>query len=130
MRLKSLSLQKQRSRTFTTLISLLVVADFLLPVRFAGNDGFDPAVLKEFAERVAVAAFVRKKLRDARDQAHAWLRHDAVIGVARRLGRVPRDGTDHRLPHESWYFFLPPLVFPIACAAGPLFASGTSMDFD
>jgi hypothetical protein len=49
----------------TILIGLLVVADFLLTVRFAGDDGFDPAVLKEFAERVAVVAFVRQKLGDA-----------------------------------------------------------------
>ena len=65
-------------------ICLLVMANALFPIGFAGNDRPDVVGFEEGAERIGVVAFVGKELADAGDTADAGLRHHAIGGVARR----------------------------------------------
>jgi hypothetical protein len=77
-------------RTVAPFVGLSVVADTLLAVGFARNDGPYFLLVEEGAKRIRVITFVGRKLLDARDQADAFLRHDTVGGVARRQDQHPR----------------------------------------
>jgi hypothetical protein len=50
-------------------VCFLVMADFLLAIRFARDDGPNPLVFEKFAKRIGVTTLVRQKLRNAWDQA-------------------------------------------------------------
>ena len=65
------------------------MADTLLAIGFAGDDGSDAVVLEEGAERIGIVAFVRQQLGDAGDQADAGFCHHAVGGVAGREDEHP-----------------------------------------
>ena len=71
-------------------VGLFVVADFLLAVGFARNDGLDAVLFEKEADGVGVVAFVGEKFFDAGNEAHAFLRHRAIGGVARREDERPR----------------------------------------
>ena len=49
------------------LVGMLVVANLLFAVGFAGNDGLDAALFEEGSDRIGVIAFVGKELFDAWD---------------------------------------------------------------
>ncbi len=66
------------------------MADTLLAVGFARDDGPYFLLFEEGAKRIRVITFVGQKLLDARDQADAFLRDDTVGGVARREDQYPR----------------------------------------
>ena len=64
-------------------VGFLVVADALLAIGFARDDGLDSAFLEKGAERIGVISLVGDQLGDAGDQAHAGLRDHAICGIAR-----------------------------------------------
>ncbi len=66
------------------------MADTLLAVGFARDDGPYFLLFEEGAKRIRVITFVGQKLLDARDQADTFLRYDTVGGVARRQDQHPR----------------------------------------
>jgi hypothetical protein len=60
------------------------LADFLLAVGFAGNDGLDALFFKEGSDRIGIVSFVGEQFLDAGDQAHAYFGHHAIGGVSGR----------------------------------------------
>jgi hypothetical protein len=72
------------------LVGLLVVANALLAIGFAGDDRLDPTFFEKAAKRIGVVSLVRYQFSDARNQAHARFGHDAVSCVARRQYEYPR----------------------------------------
>ncbi len=88
------------------------MADTLLAVGFARDDGPYFLLFEEGAKRIRVITFVGQKLPDARDQADAFLRHDtaAVLpGVGINTHGRRNSST------IAWILLLrPPLVSPIA----------------
>ena len=81
------------------LVGLLVVADFLLAVGFARNDGLDAALFEEGPDRIGIIAFVGEEFFDARDKAHAFFGHHAIGGVSGREdeGPGPTEFVDDRV---------------------------------
>ena len=81
------------------LVSLLVMADFLLAVGFTRNDGLDAVFFKEGSDGIGVIGLIGKELLDAGDQAHAFFGHHAIGGVARREdeGPGPAEFVDDRV---------------------------------
>ena len=72
------------------LIGFPVVPDALFAVGFARDDGTYFLLFEKGAKRIRVITFVGQKFLDAGDQADAFLRHDAIGGVARREDQYPR----------------------------------------
>ena len=72
------------------LVGALVVPDALLAVGSARDDRLDFLVFEEGAKRIGIIAIVGREFLDAGDQADAFLRHDAIGGVARRQDQHPR----------------------------------------
>jgi hypothetical protein len=70
-------------------ISLLVVADFLFAVGFAGDDGLDAALLEESPDRIGIVALVGEEFLDAGDEADAFFGHPTIGGIARREDERP-----------------------------------------
>ena len=71
------------------LIGFPVVPDALFAVGFARDDGTYFLLFEKGAKRIRVITFVGQKFL-AGDQADAFLRHDAIGGVARREDQYPR----------------------------------------
>jgi hypothetical protein len=80
-------------------VGFLVVADFLLAVGFAGNDGLDTALFEEGSDRIGVIAFVSEKFFNAGDEAHAFFRHHTIGGISGREneGPGPAEFVDYRM---------------------------------
>jgi hypothetical protein len=72
------------------LVGLLVMADLVLAVGFAGNDSLDAALFEESSDRIGVIAFVGEQFLDARNEANAGFRHDAIGNVAWCQDEDPR----------------------------------------
>jgi len=106
--------------------ALDVVADTLLPVGFARDDGPYFLLAEDGAKRIRVITFVGQKLLDARDQADAFFRHDTVRGVALRHDQHPRAEKfiDNRVD------FAAALGEPDRLEFGPFSAAGTAVSLD
>lgn len=64
--------------------------DALFAVGFARDDGTYFLLFEKGAKRIRVITLVGQKFLDAGDKADAFLRHDAIGGVARRQNQHPR----------------------------------------
>ena len=89
MRPQSLEATEAAFNDIASFVCFLVVADALLAIGFARDDGLDSAFFEEGTERIGVISLVGHKLGDARDQAHAGFRHHAIGGVAGRQHECP-----------------------------------------
>jgi len=65
------------------------MANALIAIGLARDDGSDAVLLEEGAEGIGVVTFVRQQLRDAGDQADAGFGHHAVCGIAGREDEHP-----------------------------------------
>ena len=81
------------------LVGLLVMADFLLAVGFARNDGLDAVFFEKGSDRIGVIGFVGEEFLDAGDKAHAFFGHHAIGGVSGREdeGPGPAEFVDDRV---------------------------------
>ena len=70
-------------------VSLLVMANALFPIGFAGNDRPDLVGFEEGAERIGVVAFVSEELVDAGDKADAGFCNLTICSIARREDQDP-----------------------------------------
>ena len=75
------------------------MADFLVAVGLAGDDGLDAALFEKRSDRIAIVAFVGKEFLDAGDKAHTFFRHRAIGGVAggENEGPGPTEFVDNRM---------------------------------
>ncbi len=71
-------------------VGLAVVPEGLFAAGFARNDDPYFPAFEKGAKRIRIVALVSNEFLDARDQADAFLRHDAIGGVARREDQHPR----------------------------------------